>query len=159
MTRENRLQYINLICHHRLSRQIRKQSQAFFEGLSEIIDAKWLRMFNQQELQILVAGVNADVDVDDLRQHTNYGGVYDDGEETIATFWKVRARSADGRWLTCWRQVVKTFDPSQRRQLLRFVTSCSRPPLLCVGLLCIFGLVAEPSAQRIQRACAAVLHP
>ncbi|KZV93827.1 HECT-domain-containing protein [Exidia glandulosa HHB12029] len=114
VTRENRLQYIHLVCHHRLTRQIRKQSVAFFEGLSEIIDQKWLRMFNQQELQILVAGVNAEVDVDDLRQHTNYGGVYDDNEETITAFWKV----------------VKSFDASQRRQLLRFVTSCSRPPLL-----------------------------
>ena len=34
-------------------------------------------MFNQQELQILLGGVNAPeppVDLDDLRQHTNYGG-------------------------------------------------------------------------------------
>ncbi|EJD34846.1 HECT-domain-containing protein [Auricularia subglabra TFB-10046 SS5] len=125
VTRENRLQYIHLVCHHRLSRQIRKQSTAFFEGLSEIIDPKWLRMFNQQELQILVAGVNADVDIDDLRHNTNYGGVYDDNEETIVAFWKV----------------VKSFDATQKRQLLRFVTSCSRPPLLgfkeLVPLFCI----------------------
>ncbi|KAH7101855.1 HECT-domain-containing protein [Auriculariales sp. MPI-PUGE-AT-0066] len=114
VTRENKLQYIHLVCHHRLSRQIQKQSRAFFEGLSEIIDPKWLRMFNQQELQILVAGVNTDVDVDDLRQNTNYGGVYDADEETIVAFWGV----------------VKSFDTTQRRQLLRFVTSCSRPPLL-----------------------------
>lgn len=43
VTRENRLQYIYLVAHFRLTKQIKKQSAAFFEGLSEIIDPKWLR--------------------------------------------------------------------------------------------------------------------
>jgi len=52
-TRENRLQYIYLISHYCLSKQIKQQSDAFIDGLSwHLIDAKWLRMFNQQELQI-----------------------------------------------------------------------------------------------------------
>jgi ubiquitin-protein ligase E3 C len=46
-------------------------------------------MFNQQEIQILLGGVNAPVDLDDLRAHTNYGGLYDDKEPTIVAFWKV----------------------------------------------------------------------
>lgn len=72
------------------------------------------RMFNQQELQILLGGVNAPIDLVDLRKHTNYGGLYDDEQETIEMFWKV----------------AETFDHDQRRALLRFATSCSRPPLL-----------------------------
>jgi ubiquitin-protein ligase E3 C len=47
-------------------------------------------MFNQQELQILLGGVNAPVDVQDLRAHTQYGGLYDNDEPTIQAFWKVR---------------------------------------------------------------------
>ena len=43
VTRENRLQYIYLVAHYRLTKQIKRQSAAFFEGLSEIIDPKWLR--------------------------------------------------------------------------------------------------------------------
>lgn len=43
VTKENRLQYIYLVSHYRLSRQIKQQSDAFFEGLSEIIDHKWLK--------------------------------------------------------------------------------------------------------------------
>ena len=46
-------------------------------------------MFNQQEVQILLGGVNSLVDLNDLRQHTNYGGVYDDAEDTITAFWNV----------------------------------------------------------------------
>ncbi|KAI0820473.1 HECT-domain-containing protein [Trametes gibbosa] len=114
VTRENRLQYIYLVAHYRLTKQIKKQSAAFFEGLSDIIDPKWLRMFNQQELQILLGGVNSPVDLDDLRTYTQYGGLYNDHEHTIEIFWSV----------------VKTFNQDERRKLLRFVTSCSRPPLL-----------------------------
>jgi len=114
VTRENRLQYIYLTSHYRLSKQIKLQSEAFFEGLSDMIDPKWLRMFNQQELQILLGGVNAPVDVQDLRAHTQYGGLYSDDEPTMQMFWKV----------------LEDFDQEQRRMFLRFVTSCSRPPLL-----------------------------
>lgn len=46
-------------------------------------------MFNQQELQLLVSGANSPIDIDDLRENTQYGGVYDDDEETIRLFWKV----------------------------------------------------------------------
>lgn len=43
VTKENKLMYIYLISHYRLSKQIKLQSNAFFEGLSEMIDPKWLR--------------------------------------------------------------------------------------------------------------------
>jgi hypothetical protein len=46
-------------------------------------------MFNQQEVQILIGGVNSPVDVEDLRQHTVYGGLFAPGHETIQMFWKV----------------------------------------------------------------------
>ncbi|KIJ54357.1 hypothetical protein M422DRAFT_25280 [Sphaerobolus stellatus SS14] len=114
VTKENRLQYIYLVSHYRLSKQIKKQSDAFFEGLSDIINPRWLRMFNQQEVQILVGGINAPIDIDDLQQNCNYGGLYDENHDTIRLFWKV----------------VRSFDQEQRRGLVRFVTSCSRPPLL-----------------------------
>jgi|SRR6266404_6694441 len=46
-------------------------------------------MFNQQELQVLLGGVNTPVDLDDLRRNTNYGGLYSNEEPTIRNFWKV----------------------------------------------------------------------
>jgi ubiquitin-protein ligase E3 C len=47
-------------------------------------------MFNQQEVQILLGGVNAPVDLDDLRANTSYGGAYNDEDPTITCFWDVR---------------------------------------------------------------------
>lgn len=106
VTRENRLPYIHLVSHYRLTKQIKLQSEAFFEGLSEMIQPNWLRyvihlkiivsliygsyrMFNQQEVQIVIGGVNSPIDLDDLQRNTNYGGAFDEKHETIVTFWKV----------------------------------------------------------------------
>jgi len=114
VTRDNRLEYILRVSHYRLTKQIKQQSGAFFEGLSDMIDRKWLRMFNQQELQLLLGGVNTPIDINDLRRNTNYGGLYNDQEQTIVAFWKV----------------VEGFNTEQRQALLRFVTSVGRPPLL-----------------------------
>lgn len=141
VTRENRLRYIQLVSEYKLSRQIKEQSGAFFDGLSKMINPRWLRygflihprshtprpypridwhardlsrMFNQQELQILLGGVDSPIDVDDLRANTDYGGLYAENEPTIQAFWRV----------------VKSFTQDQKRALLRFVTSCGRPPLL-----------------------------
>lgn len=82
--------------------------------LALIIPVALHRMFNQQELQILLGGVNSPIDLDDLRANTQYGGLYDDHQPTIAMFW----------------DVVHSFGQEDRRKLLRFATSCSRPPLL-----------------------------
>jgi hypothetical protein len=49
------------------------------------------RMFNQQELQVLLGGVNTPIDFEDLRRHTNYGGLFSEEEPTIRAFWNVRA--------------------------------------------------------------------
>jgi ubiquitin-protein ligase E3 C len=90
VTRENRLAYIYRVSHFRLTRQIRAQSTAFFEGLSSVLAPRWLRMFDQRELQILLGGADAPVDVADLRANTLYGGAgYGDDEPTIVMFWKV----------------------------------------------------------------------
>ncbi|KAF9044018.1 hypothetical protein BJ165DRAFT_1479003 [Panaeolus papilionaceus] len=115
VTKENRLTYIVLISHFRLSRQIKKQSEAFFEGLGEMIEGRWLKMFNQQEVQTLMGGVSGTpISIVDLQQHTLYGGLYSSSHPTIRAFWNV----------------VDAFSEDEKKSLLRFVTSCSRPPLL-----------------------------
>ena len=59
-------------------------------------------MFNQQESQILLGGVNAPVDLNDLRQHTNYGGLYDNEEPTIQAFWRVCHTPPRSLSCRCW---------------------------------------------------------
>jgi len=119
VTNENRPLYISYVARHRLVVQPYRQTQAFLRGLGSIIDPSWLSMFNQSELQRLVGGDPAEIDVDDLRRNTDYSGVYqigDDGEEhaTVKLFWSV----------------MRSLRDSERRDVLKFVTSTPRAPLL-----------------------------
>jgi len=110
----NWIEYIQMMADFKLNRQIREQCQAFRQGLANVLPIEWLYMFNTKELEVLISGAEIPVDVDDLKNHTKYGGDYAPNHKTIKLFWKV----------------VRRFDDLQRRQLLKFVTSCSRPPLL-----------------------------
>ncbi|KAL3478817.1 hypothetical protein BJX99DRAFT_223942 [Aspergillus californicus] len=119
VTNQNRLVYISYIARYRLQVQPAMQTNAFLQGLGQIIQPSWLSMFNQAELQTLVSGESGDINVTDLRQNTLYGGVYtigDDKEEhpTIKLFWDVLERMPN----------------EERRKVLRFVTSTPRAPLL-----------------------------
>ena len=119
VTNENRPLYVSYVARHRLQVQPYQQTQAFLRGLGEIIKPSWLSMFNQSELQTLIGGDSSEIDVEDLRENTAYGGIYqigDDGLEhpTIRLFWKV----------------MKELDDSDRRKVLKYVTSTPRAPLL-----------------------------
>ncbi|GES88691.1 HECT-domain-containing protein [Rhizophagus clarus] len=87
VTNENRIRYIYMMAHYRLNRQIDRQCKAFFRGLSNLIDEKWLRMFNQEELQILVGGAYIPINIEDLRQNAVYSD-YKEDDPVITNFWK-----------------------------------------------------------------------
>ncbi|XP_015926212.1 ubiquitin-protein ligase E3C [Parasteatoda tepidariorum] len=114
VTESNRINYIHLMADFKLNRQIKAQCQAFKEGLANVIDIEWLYMFDPNELQILISGAQTPIDIEDLKNHTTYAGGYSDTHPVICAFWKV----------------VEGFDERQKRQLLKFVTSCSHAPLL-----------------------------
>ncbi|KAI1410473.1 hypothetical protein F5Y13DRAFT_74601 [Hypoxylon sp. FL1857] len=119
VTNTNRPLYISYVVKHRLVAQPYRQTRAFLKGLGSIINPAWLSMFNQSELQRLVGGDSSEIDVEDLRRNTQYSGLYavgDDGIEhpTVQMFW----------------QVMREFQDSERRQVLKYVTSTPRAPLL-----------------------------
>lgn len=114
VTSVNRIEYIHLTADYRLNKQIRAQCNAFRQGLANVIPLEWIHMFNNKEIQVLISGAEIPVDIEDLKIHTLYTGGFDPNHNTIRLFWKV----------------VGNFTDIQLRQLLKFVTSCSRPPLL-----------------------------
>jgi ubiquitin-protein ligase E3 C len=114
VTYQNRLEYIQLVANYRLNVSIHRQATAFVRGLSDLIDVKWLVMFNQKELQTLVGGAEGkSIDVDELERYTVLGG-FRDGDKTVNLFW----------------EVMKEFKEADKRKVLKFVTSVERPPLL-----------------------------
>jgi hypothetical protein len=115
VTNANRIQYIHLMADYRLNKSIKKQCEAFLKGFQDIVPVEWIRFFNPVELQIIISGErNGDFDVEDLKKHTQYSGGYSSSDSVIKKFWKV----------------VGDMSPQHKCLLLKFVTSCPRPPLL-----------------------------
>ncbi|KAJ1972311.1 ubiquitin-protein ligase (E3), partial [Dimargaris xerosporica] len=65
VTNANRIQYLYLVANYRLNVQIHRQCQAFLKGLSDLIDKRWLQLFDGRELQVLISGASVPIDVDD----------------------------------------------------------------------------------------------
>ncbi|XP_037089443.1 ubiquitin-protein ligase E3C-like [Pollicipes pollicipes] len=114
VTSANHIEYVHLVADFKLNRQIQRQCAALRLGLADVIPIEWLRLFDHRELQTLISGAPIPVDVADLRAHTKYSGGYADDHPVVEMFWRVAAELSD----------------RQKTQLLKFVTSCSRPPLL-----------------------------
>ncbi|KAL9332033.1 hypothetical protein ACSQ67_001643 [Phaseolus vulgaris] len=114
VTNENKMQYMHAMADYKLNQQMLPFSNAFYRGLTDLISPSWLKLFNASEFNQLLSGGNYDIDVDDLKNNTRYTGGYNEGSRTIKIFW----------------EVIKGFEPEERCMLLKFVTSCSRAPLL-----------------------------
>ncbi|KAE8292221.1 Ubiquitin-protein ligase E3B [Larimichthys crocea] len=115
VTNENKISYIHLMAHFRMHTQIKEQTAAFIRGFRSIINPEWLHMFSTPEVQRLVSGDNAEIDLDDLKKHTVYYGGFHSSHRVIIWLWDILSTD---------------FNAEERAMFLKFVTSCSRPPLL-----------------------------
>uniref|UniRef100_A0AAV1UR90 HECT-type E3 ubiquitin transferase n=1 Tax=Peronospora matthiolae TaxID=2874970 RepID=A0AAV1UR90_9STRA len=114
VTNRNKTRYIHLVANYYLNTQTREQCSAFRSGLSDLINPRWLQMFNEPELQVLISGKSGKLDVEDLRVNTRYAGGYYALDKRVTWLW----------------QAVASFTPSEQAAFLRFTTSCQRAPSL-----------------------------
>ena len=114
VTADNRIEYVHLVADYHLNKKLAPQAKAFVAGLHAVVPPGWLRLFSAPELQRLVNGDDAPVDVGDLRKHTRYAAGYNAMSPTVRDLWAV----------------VGEMGRDDRALFLKFVTSCSRPPLL-----------------------------
>ncbi|KAG8658925.1 hypothetical protein MANES_03G208600v8 [Manihot esculenta] len=139
VTNENVITFIHLVSNHRLNFQIRQQSSHFLRGFQQLIQKDWIDMFNEHELQLLISGSLDSLDVDDLRLHTNYAGGYHSEHYVIEMFW----------------EVLKGFSLENQKKFLKFVTGCSRGPLLgfkfLEPLFCIQRAAGSASEEALDR--------
>ncbi len=85
--------------------------------------------------QVLISGKSggdedAGIDVADLRAHAHYAGGYHEEHPVVALLW----------------EAVAGFSPEQQHAFLRFVTACSRAPLL--GFRCARACVRACTSRR-----------
>ncbi|KAM6975590.1 E3 ubiquitin-protein ligase NEDD4-like isoform 9-T9 [Tautogolabrus adspersus] len=112
VTNENKKEYIDLVIQWRFVNRVQKQMNAFLEGFTELIIVDLIKIFDENELELLMCGLG-DVDVNDWRQHTVYKNGYCPNHPVIQWFWKV----------------VLLMDAEKRIRLLQFVTGTSRVPM------------------------------
>ncbi|XP_056258902.1 E3 ubiquitin-protein ligase NEDD4-like isoform X6 [Seriola aureovittata] len=112
VTNDNKKEYIDLVIQWRFVNRVQKQMNAFLEGFTELILIDLIKIFDENELELLMCGLG-DVDVNDWRQHTVYKNGYCPNHPVIQWFWKV----------------VLLMDAEKRIRLLQFVTGTSRVPM------------------------------
>uniref|UniRef100_A0A5K3G2V2 HECT-type E3 ubiquitin transferase n=1 Tax=Mesocestoides corti TaxID=53468 RepID=A0A5K3G2V2_MESCO len=136
VTNATRVEYVHLVANYKLNRQIYRQSKAFIAGMADVLFLDWLRLFDAEELQVLISGADMDIDVDDLKAHTHYVGdmTLPANKMTVEIFWRV----------------VHGFTQEQKRSLLRFATACSRPPMFGFqDLQPPFSIQVVPDTERL----------
>ena len=116
VTKQNVVQYIHLVSHQRMNVQSALQTRAFLNGFRDLIPASWVRLFSAYELQKLISGDDSvkGIDVGSLKQAMQYAGGYHPDQPLMQWFW----------------EIVYDMDAAQQKKLLKFMTSCSRQPLL-----------------------------
>ena len=85
-------------------------------GAAQWVMTSWA-IFTEAELELMICGL-PDVDVGDMRKHTEYKG-WKESDNVVQWFW----------------QIVNEMDQSDRAQLLQFVTGTSKVPLEGFGKL------------------------
>mmetsp|Transcript_9029 Transcript_9029/g.17668 ORF Transcript_9029/g.17668 Transcript_9029/m.17668 type:complete len:494 (-) Transcript_9029:421-1902(-) len=111
VTEENKQEYIELICEHKMTEAIRPQLEAILSGFHELIPPNLVGIFDDKELELLMSGL-PEVDLSDLKKHTMYAG-YTEQSEQVQWFWRT----------------LESFDQSQLANFLQFVTGTSKVPL------------------------------
>ena len=106
---------VGLVTKYYVVDRVKEQSEAFTQGLWEVIDKSWLHIFNEPELQVLISGASdGKIDMEDMRAHTQYAGGFTSIDRNVTRFWSV----------------FSGMTSKHQANLLRFVTSCERPPPL-----------------------------
>ncbi|XP_039759454.1 E3 ubiquitin-protein ligase Nedd-4 isoform X1 [Pararge aegeria] len=109
---ENKDEYIKLVIQWRFVSRVQEQMYAFLEGLGALVPLPLLKIFDENELELLLCGIQH-IDVRDWRANSLYKGDYHANHLVVQWFWRV----------------VLSFSNEMRSRLLQFVTGTSRVPM------------------------------
>ncbi|CAG9534504.1 unnamed protein product [Cercopithifilaria johnstoni] len=112
VTDANKDEYIDLIIKWRFVSRVEDQMKALMKGVHELIPPNLLSIFDPNELELLVCGLQK-IDVKDWKDNTLYKGGYSPSHPVIQNFWKC----------------LLAFNNEMRARILQFVTGTSRVPM------------------------------
>jgi hypothetical protein len=111
VTWSNRIEYVRLVETLKLT-EFRVATEAILAGLSTQVPSQLLALFSWQELELSVCG-KREIDVQYLKENTQYSGGIGPTEQHVTWFWEVLEESSH----------------KERELFLRFVWGRSRLPL------------------------------
>mmetsp|Transcript_14088 Transcript_14088/g.20124 ORF Transcript_14088/g.20124 Transcript_14088/m.20124 type:complete len:3340 (-) Transcript_14088:211-10230(-) len=111
VTEENKEEYVNLICQHRMTTAIEEQIKAYLDGFHELVKPDLISIFTAKELELLISGM-PEIDIYDLKKHTDYHG-YKSSDKEITWFWNI----------------MLSLSRSEKAAFLQFATGSSKVPL------------------------------
>ncbi|XP_045216399.2 E3 ubiquitin-protein ligase NEDD4-like isoform X2 [Mercenaria mercenaria] len=112
VTDDNKMEYLDLIVKWRFVSRVEIQMKQFMKGFNELISSSMLAIFDENEMELLMCGLQ-DIDVNDWKNNTAYKGEYNPNHPVIIHFWKA----------------IYSFNNETRARLLQFVTGTSRVPM------------------------------
>ncbi|XP_055611829.1 E3 ubiquitin-protein ligase Nedd-4 isoform X3 [Uranotaenia lowii] len=112
VTNENKDEYIRLVIEWRFAARVKSQMQAFLDGFGSLVPLHLLKIFDENELELLMCGIQS-IDVNDWKRNTLYKGDYYANHVVVQWFWRA----------------VLSFSNEMRSRLLQFVTGTSRVPM------------------------------
>jgi len=111
VTDQNKIEYVSLVCQHRMTTAIENQIKAYLDGFYDLVKRELIAIFTPKELELLISGL-PDIDVSDLKLNTEYHG-YRITDKEIVWFWNV----------------MFSLSKSEKAAFLQFVTGSSKVPL------------------------------
>lgn len=114
VTISNKMEYLNLFVYHKLDRVLEKAVLPFKSGFRKVVPLELAEAFNEEEFELIISGGRASVDVRELQKSCAYAAGYNASQKYIRTFWNE----------------LEKFSAKEKADLLKFVTSHDRPPLL-----------------------------
>jgi hypothetical protein len=116
VTNDNKREFVRLVCEWRLFGCIRRQSAALLRGLEVAVPPHILAQLSQlitpSDLSRMLAG-EPTIDITDWESNSITSGGLRRTARTVRWFWRA----------------VRSFSPTEREQLLQFVTGSRRPPV------------------------------
>ncbi|CDK26493.1 unnamed protein product [Kuraishia capsulata CBS 1993] len=113
VTGANKYQFAFAMAKFKLDTSIRELSTCFTKGLFEAIPQAYLSLFDPNELQVLIAGAEKEMNIDDFKKNVEFGG-YTEYDQTIKDLFSI---------------LENDFTKEDTRNFLRFVTSNPKAPL------------------------------
>jgi E3 ubiquitin-protein ligase HUWE1 len=111
VTEENKEEYVRLVCQHRMTTSIQSQIKSYLAGFYELVSPELIAIFSPRELELLISGL-PDIDVHDLKEHTDYVG-WKSTDQEITWFWNI----------------LFGLTRNEKASFLQFVTGSSKVPL------------------------------